>query len=162
MNSYRHGRTFSADQATRHSSMIATQTPATLLGFDYGTRKIGVAVGQSLTGTATPLTTLRQVRNQPDWNAIQDLITEWQPEALVVGLPFQMDDTPAEMNRKALRFARQLEGRFHLPVHMADERLTSREAWSRIGGKAIRDVGQIDAMAAKLILETWFSQGSEQ
>jgi putative Holliday junction resolvase len=127
----------------------------TLLGFDYGTRKIGVAVGQTFTGTATPLTTLHQVQNRPDWNTIGRLIKEWRPDALVVGLPFQMDDTPAEMNRKALRFARQLEGRFHLPVHMADERLTSREAWSRIGGKAIHDLGRIDAMAAKLILETW-------
>ena len=131
------------------------QEPATLLGFDYGTRKIGVAVGQSLTGTATPLTTLRLVQNRPDWESIRRLIEEWQPEALVVGLPFQMDDTPAEMNRKALRFARQLEGRFHLPVHMADERLTSREAWSRIGGRAMKDLESIDAMAAKLILETW-------
>jgi len=84
------------------------EKPATLLGFDYGTRKIGVAVGQSLTGTATPLTTLRLVQNHPDWESIRHLIEEWQPEALVVGLPFQMDDTPAEMNRKALRFARQL------------------------------------------------------
>lgn len=129
----------------------------TLLGFDYGTRKIGVAVGQTLTGTATPLTTLHLVQNRPDWNSIERLIDEWRPDALVVGLPFQMDDTPAEMNRKALRFARQLEGRFHLPVHMADERLTSREAWSRIGGKAIHDLTRIDAMAAKLILETWLS-----
>ena len=135
--------------------------PATLLGFDYGTRKIGVAVGQRITGTATPLTTLRQVKGKPDWAAIGRLIDEWRPDALVVGLPFEMDDSPAEVHDLALRFARQLEGRFHLPVHLADERLTSREAWSRLGGRAMDDLGSVDAMAAKLILETWLTEHAE-
>lgn len=129
----------------------------TLLGFDYGSRKIGVAIGQRLTGTANPLTTLRAVKNQPDWQRIGQLVEEWHPDALIVGLPIQMNGTDAEMAAPARRFARQLHGRFKLPVHMIDEKLTSREAWSRIGGKAIKDVAQIDAMAAKLILETWFS-----
>ena len=128
---------------------------ATLLGFDYGSHKIGVAVGQPLTGTATPLTTLQPVKNRPDWEAIARLIDEWRPDALVVGLPVKLDDTPSEMQDAARRFARQLEGRFHLPVHLADERLTSREAWSRLGGRAMKDITRIDAMAAKLILETW-------
>ncbi len=136
--------------------------PATLLGFDYGTRKIGIAVGQRVTGTATPLTTLRQVKGKPDWAAIGRLVDEWQPDALVVGLPFEMDDSPAEVHDLALRFARQLEGRFHLPVHLADERLTSREAWSRLGGRAMDDLGSVDAMAAKLILETWLTQYAEE
>jgi len=133
----------------------------TLLGFDYGTRKIGVAVGQSLTGTATPLTTLRLVKNQPDWRSIARLIQEWRPDALVVGLPEEGDGEPAEMNKQALRFARRLRGRFGLPVHLANEHLTSREAWSRIGGKAMKDVTRIDAMAAKLILETWFCKPAD-
>ena len=137
---------------------MTTATEQTLLGFDYGTRKIGVAVGQALTGTATPLTTLRLVKNKPDWEGIARLVEEWQPDALVVGLPFEMDDSPAEVHDQARRFARQLEGRFHLPVHLADERLTSREAWSRLGGRAMKDLGSIDAMAAKLILETWFNR----
>lgn len=127
----------------------------TLLGFDYGTRKIGVAVGQSLTGTATPLTTLHLVGNQPDWQSIERLIDEWKPDALVVGLPPGVEGEAAEMKLLAQRFARRLGGRFGLPVHMADEHLTSREAWSRIGGRAMKDVTRIDAMAAKLILETW-------
>ncbi len=130
---------------------------ATLLGFDYGTRKIGVAVGQQLTGTATPLTTLHLVNNKPDWQGIGCLIEEWQPDALVVGLPIGPEENETRMTTTARKFSRQLEGRFRLPVHLADERLTSREAWSRIGGIAIRDVTRIDAMAAKLILETWFS-----
>lgn len=130
---------------------------STLLGFDFGTCKIGVAVGNSITGTATPLTTLGRVKNQPDWTTISGLIQEWQPQTLIVGLPHQMDDTESEIAGRAKRFARQLQGRYQLPVHMADEKLTSREAWSRLGGIASRDVTQIDAMAAKLILETWFS-----
>ena len=130
---------------------------STLLGFDFGSCKIGVAVGNNITGTATPVNTLGKVKNQPDWNGISRLIQEWCPQALVVGLPHQLDDTESEMAGRAKRFARQLHGRFQLPVHMADEKLTSREAWSRIGGIANRDVTQIDAMAAKLILETWFS-----
>lgn len=129
----------------------------TLLGFDYGTSKIGVAVGQMLTRTATPLTTLLSVKSKPDWDRINQLIHEWQPEALVVGLPLKLDDSATEMTEPARKFARQLQGRYQLPVHMADERLSSREAWSRIGGKAVHNVRQIDAMAAKLILETWLS-----
>ncbi len=131
--------------------------PDTLLGFDYGTHKIGVAVGQELTGTATPLTVLGRVQNRPDWEGIARLIDEWQPHALVVGLPIGPDEKETPMTQAARKFARQLEGRFGLPVHLADERLTSREAWSRIGGIATRDVTRIDSMAAKLILETWFS-----
>ncbi len=137
---------------------VTTGTERLLLGFDYGTRKIGVAVGQVVTGTATPIATLHPVKNQPDWEAIARLIDQWRPDALVVGLPFEMDDTPAEIHDQARRFARRLEGRFHLPVHLADERLTSREAWSRLGGRAMKDLGRVDAMAAKLILETWLNR----
>ena len=128
----------------------------TLLGFDYGTRKIGIAVGQAVTGTATPLTTLTAVRDKPDWARIGALIAEWQPSALVVGHPFEMTDNEAEVAERAKRFARQLHGRYRLPVHLVDERLTSREAWTRLGRAAHRDPHRVDAMAAKLILETWF------
>jgi len=128
----------------------------TLLGFDYGTAKIGVAVGQTLTGTATPLETLRAVRNKPDWQNIERLIETWQPEALVVGLPFQMDDKEAENADRAKRFSRQLSGRFGLQVHLVDERLTSREACNQ-AGKHVKRIEQLDAIAATLILETWLS-----
>ena len=129
----------------------------TLLGFDYGPAKIGVAVGQTLTATASPLSTLRAVQDKPDWKAIKRLIEEWNPEALIVGLPFNMDDTEAEIAVRARRFARQLEGRFHLSVHMIDERLTSLEA-KRIAGGAVKNIEQLDAIAAQLILETWLSE----
>ncbi len=127
----------------------------TLLGFDYGTQKIGIAVGQTLTGTANPLTTLTCVQHKPDWDGIARVIAEWQPEALVVGLPMEMSDKEAEIAPRARKFARQLEGRFALPVHLADERLTSREAWRQLGRQAHRDVTRVDAVAAQLILETW-------
>ncbi|MET0044659.1 MAG: Holliday junction resolvase RuvX, partial [Candidatus Thiodiazotropha sp. 6PLUC3] len=74
----------------------------TLLGFDFGTRKIGVAVGQSLTGTATPLETLELVNHKPDWERIKQLIDEWQPQALVVGLPLDVDDSETDATQPAL------------------------------------------------------------
>jgi putative Holliday junction resolvase len=129
-----------------------------VLGFDYGTHKIGVAVGQSLTKTATPLLTLARVSGQPDWQRIAGLLAEWSPEALVVGHPYEMTDREAQNAAGAKRFARQLHGRFRLPVHMADERLTSREAWARLGDEAGKDPTKVDAFAAKLILETWLNE----
>ena len=129
----------------------------TLLGFDFGPRKIGVAVGQTITGSATPLTTLRSLRDRPDWERIERLVREWHPSAAVVGLPYNMDDTETEIAPRARRFARQLEGRFGLEVHLVDERLTSIEARRQLGkGATSREV--VDAMAAKLILETWLCE----
>lgn len=129
----------------------------TLLGFDYGTAKIGIAVGQTLTATATPLTTLRAINQKPNWDAISRLIEEWRPEALVVGLPLNMDDSDAQVADRARRFARQLEGRYRLPVHMADERLTSMEA-RRHFDRRPKNIEALDAVAAQLILETWLSE----
>ena len=133
----------------------------TLLGFDYGERRIGVAVGQTLTGTAQPLVTLRTIKQHPDWEAIGALIREWGPEALVVGLPFNMDDTEADPAPAARRFARQLEGRFRLKTYLVDERLTSLEAERMLAAGEGRSVGrggrEIDPLAARLILETWLS-----
>lgn len=135
---------------------MAQKAGATLLGFDYGTRKIGVAVGQSLTCTATPLETLRLVNQKPDWGRIGELIEEWRPEALIVGLPLDLDDSDTDASEPARRFSRQLEGRFNLKVYMADERFTSFEARERLGKNA-RRVEDYDAVAAKLILETWLN-----
>jgi len=136
----------------------------TLLGFDFGPRKIGVAVGQTVTRSATPLTTLRSRGERPDWPGIEALVREWQPSAAVVGLPFNMDDTEVDWSPRVHRFARQLEGRFGLPVHLIDERLTSIEARRELsarpgfkGGVGERDLA-IDALAAALILETWLAE----
>jgi putative Holliday junction resolvase len=127
------------------------------MGFDYGTRKIGVAVGQTVTGTASALETLLSVKNRPDWIRIDQLIKEWKPDALIVGLPLNLDDSSTDATEGALRFSRQLEGRYHLPVHLADERFTSAEARTRLGPRE-KEIERYDAVAAKLILETWLSE----
>jgi len=129
----------------------------TLLGFDFGPRKIGVAVGQTVTGSATPLRILRSRRDKPDWAGIEGLMREWSPSAAVVGLPFNMDDTEARTAPQARRFARQLQGRFGLEVHLVDERLTSIEARRQLG-RGAGSLEPVDAMAAKLILETWLGE----
>ncbi|QGU31975.1 Holliday junction resolvase RuvX [Thermochromatium tepidum] len=131
-----------------------------LLGFDFGPRKIGVAVGQTVTRSATPLITLRSRGERPDWMGIAALIRDWQPNALVVGLPFQMDDTEVAWSPRVYRFARQLEGRYRLPVHLVDERLTSREAHRQLADRDRRTprLEDVDALAAALILETWLCE----
>lgn len=136
-----------------------SNTNITLLGFDYGSKRIGVAVGQTLLQSATPLTSLLYSNHKPDWNGVTRLVAEWQPAELVVGLPFDLDDTESEVAGKAKRFARQLHGRYRLPVHMIDERLTSREAASILQTQDKSD-GRLDAMAAALILETWLRSSS--
>lgn len=134
---------------------------ATLLGFDFGPRKIGVAVGQRITGTARPLKTLRSRDDQPDWAGIASLVREWRPSALVLGLPLGPDDMPVDWAGQIHRFARQLRGRFGLPVHLIDERLTSVEARRQLRsrpGPRPSDHLLEDAVAAALILETWLSE----
>jgi len=134
---------------------------ATWIGLDFGVRRIGVAVGQSLTSSASPLTTLSARDGRPDWEVLSRLIQQWAAQGLIVGLPLNMDDTEAELVPRVRRFARQLEGRFHLPVHLVDERLTSLEAERYLDARRRRQ-GDVDAYAAKLILETWLSEHPTQ
>lgn len=130
----------------------------TLLGFDFGTRRIGVAVGQRVTGTSRALTTLTARDGQPDWTQVERLIATWQPDALVVGLPLQLDGTHSDITAAAARFARRLHGRFRLPVHLQDERLSSYAAEQLNPGPRTRD--DLDAAAARIILQDWLdSQG---
>lgn len=103
----------------------STEAPKLLLGFDYGTKQIGVAVGQMITRQARELCNLKAQDGIPRWEQIEALIKEWQPDALVVGLPLNMDGTPSDMCVRAEKFARRLNGRFNLPVHTHDERLTT-------------------------------------
>jgi putative Holliday junction resolvase len=135
-----------------------------VIGFDFGPQKIGVAVGQELTGTARPLYTLRAQDGQPDWNAINRIIETWRPNALIVGEPYNMDGSEQAMTLAARRFARRLNGRYHLPVYLVDERLSSREAQSRLRESAsiAKDRRQnIDAVAASLIVESWFEEARD-
>ena len=128
-----------------------------LLAFDFGEKRIGTAVGQSVTRTATPLETIPVRRMKPDWSAIDTLIDAWKPDALIVGLPLNMDGTEQRITAHARRFARRLHGRSGLPVHLADERLSTREAWTRLIESGSRRDGP-DAVAAQVILEGWFAE----
>ena len=131
----------------------------TVLAFDFGTKRIGVAVGESLIGLAHPLTDISGEETGPRFAAIAKVIEEWQPKHLVVGLPLSTDGTPHELTRRARRFAHQLEGRFGLPVSLVDERYTSVEAKAglRASGahRAIREK-KVDSAAAQIILQQYF------
>ena len=133
-----------------------------IMGFDYGTRKIGIAVGQLITKTANPIAIISARDGVPDWSEIEKLILEWQPTQFVIGLPLNMDETESEMSQRSLKFARRLTGRFNIPHHTIDERLTSREARSlheshssTRRGHADRSRDEIDDIAAQIILESW-------
>ena len=131
--------------------------PQTLLAFDPGHRHIGVAVGQTLTGTATPLATLPTRKSEPDWPALARLVESWEPQAMVVGLPLNMDGTEQDTTRLARRFRNELKVRFGVPVHFVDERLSTREARDRLAREG-RAGEEDDAVAAQVILEDWFAQ----
>jgi putative Holliday junction resolvase len=133
----------------------------TVLAFDFGERRIGVAVGECELRSASPLLTIDAEVNDTRWAAVAKLIAEWHPVALVVGLPLSPDGVPHDMTARAQRFARQLEGRYRLPVALQDERYTSAEADSRLrdegGVRDWRDRKQhLDALAAQLILKDYF------
>jgi putative holliday junction resolvase len=133
-----------------------------VLAFDFGTRRVGVAVGNTLVRAAQPLTTIAQEGADERFAAIGALIAEWRPQHLVVGLPVHADGTPHEMTMRSQRFARQLEGRFGLPVSLVDERYTTEEAEARLaacgrGGR--RGRAERDAIAAQLILQAYFDTG---
>lgn len=132
----------------------------TVLGFDFGEKRIGVATGQTITGSATPLTTLHSKNQKPDWESIEKLISEWSPDALIVGLPFYLDGTSSEMTQKAERFSRQLEGRFHLPVHLINESLSSFEAEQHLSKKTQHNKEEIDKIAAAIIVQSWLEQNT--
>jgi putative Holliday junction resolvase len=129
--------------------------PESLLGFDFGQQRIGVAVGQQVTGTATAICTLQSRDGKPDWDTISGLIKEWQPDTLVVGLPLHADGKESEISLAARKFARQLEGRYRLPVHTMNEYLSSQAA--RELQQQNRQAGKtgIDAVAARIILQNW-------
>jgi len=149
------GRAADAPVAARTAARVAA--PATFLAFDFGTRCTGVATGNALTRSATPLATLA-LEGDARFAAIARLIGEWRPDALVVGVPRHPDGAAHDNTRLAQRFARQLHGRFRLPVHEVDERYSTVEAESR-GGSGHR--AGIDATAAAVLLEQFLNGGGE-
>ncbi|MDX1569173.1 MAG: Holliday junction resolvase RuvX [Xanthomonadales bacterium] len=137
--------------------------PDTVLSFDFGLRRIGVAIGQSLTGTATALATIDNPADELNWTAITGLVEAWHPDAMVVGIPLTEAGEEQAITRAARSFAGKLADRYRLPVHHADERYTSVAAEARFrdqrraGQLRRRNRDKLDAVAAKLILEQWFA-----
>jgi len=135
------------------------ERPSTVIGFDYGSSWIGIAVGQTLTRQARPLGAVRA----GDWQAIEKIIEQWQPQRLIVGLPLNMRGEAQEMSKRAERFGRQLEGRFGIPTELADERLTTREAWTvAVETGEHRCKQEIDSLAAALITESWLRDHDQE
>ena len=156
------------DQAARTLNTVGTgrtvRTGRTVLAFDFGLQRIGVAVGEPELGTAHPLPGIAAQTQPGRLTAIEKLVKEWQPSLLVVGRPLGEDGAPHEMTRRAEKFARQLNGRFRLPVTLVDERYSSVEAESRVraayGARkavALARGKALDSQAAQLVLEQYFN-----
>ena len=139
---------------------MTSSSVKTIIGFDFGTKNIGVAVGQAITRTATALPQLKARDGIPDWNTVEALINEWQPDAVVVGIPLNMDGSESQMSLRARKFGKRLHGRFNLPFFEADERLSSFEAkdWAdKLGHSKHYGSNPVDGMAAQIILEGWMN-----
>jgi len=135
--------------------------PRTFLGFDYGLKNIGVAVGQDLTKTANPLSVIKARDGIPNWDDIQKLIDEWKPQVLIVGLPLNMDGSEQTMTKASRKFGNRLNGRFQIPVEWQDERLTTFEALEHLGIHSKLDAKQredVDRISAQLILQSWLNE----
>ena len=131
-----------------------------VLGFDFGTKKIGTAIGQLITKTATPLTTIYAKDGSPSWQEIDQLLKQWQPDALVVGTPLNMDGTEQPITLKVYSFIKKLKEKYNLPIFQVDERLTTAsvktDIFEKKGFKGLKKY-PIDNLAAKTILEDWFA-----
>ena len=134
-----------------------------ILAFDYGEKRIGVAVGQAVTGTANPIDALPAKSDEPDWQRVEALLNEWQPAFVVVGLPLNMDDTEQLLTKRAKKFANRIHGRFGIAVKLIDERLSSvaarEELFEQEGYRGLQK-HSIDSLAACHILETWFRENA--
>lgn len=133
----------------------------TIIAFDFGTKSIGAAIGQEVTGTARPLLSFKAKAGSPDWQQIEKVLKVWRPDLIIVGLPLNMDGTEQRVTAQARNFANRLHGRFGSPVEMHDERLSTVEARSHLfadGGYRALGKGRVDAASAVVILESWFEQ----
>lgn len=132
-----------------------------VMGIDYGLKRIGIATGQTITSSASPITTLNQIDGSPDWPALGQLIAQWRPQALIVGMPYHVDGTENEMTKIVAAFCLELEQRFALPVYTINEALSSYEAEAML--KKNTKIGkhnkhEIDKMAAAIIVQNWLNQ----
>jgi putative Holliday junction resolvase len=132
-----------------------------ILGFDFGYKKIGVAVGETLTVTASPLQTIRSINQSPDWQIISKLIKEWRPSGLVVGVSRQADGSDNPVTPRIIKFCNQLEGRYQLPVYKQDETLSTFEAKQMLFDDVSVNATKLwevqDQLAAQLILQSWLN-----
>jgi len=132
-----------------------------ILGFDFGMKYIGLATGQTITRTATPLTCIPATDGIPDWELIAKLIAEWKPNIIVVGLPLNMDDSSQLLTHCATKFANRMKDKFKLPVHLVDERLSTWEAKQRLGNKntklSNKELLKINAESAAVLVEQWLN-----
>jgi putative Holliday junction resolvase len=145
--------------APQESPRLNVTAPQTLLAFDFGLKRTGVAVGNTVTGGARPLTTIAEEENIKRFAAIEALVAEWKPERLLVGLPLALDGAETEISKRARRFGNQLHGRFGLPVEFVDERYSSAVAEDAMKpGRG--DKHKIDAAAAAVILQAWLDEHS--
>jgi len=136
-------------------------TPRTILGFDYGLKNIGVAVGQELTSTANPLTVIKARDGIPNWDEVHTLLNQWKPQLLIVGLPFNMDGTEQRMTAASRKFGNRLNGRFQIPVEWQDERLSTYEALEQLGIRSKLQANKradVDRISAQIILQSWLNQ----
>lgn len=128
------------------------------LGFDFGLKSIGIAIGQKITGTASPIGAIRATAGEPDWHQLDSIIDEWLPNVLVVGIPLDMEGKDLSVTPAARKFSEQLHQKYHLPVFEAEERLTTKEARATLfdekGFKGLTKAN-VDAMSAQIILESW-------
>jgi len=137
---------------------------ATVIAFDFGLKRTGVAVGNTVTGSASPETALFSTDEKPDWEGITRLVEEWKPVQLVVGMPTELDGTESPLSKRIVRFCNQLNGRYNLPVDQENEQFTSIEAAQRL--KQLRQSGrkkkvqkeEVDKLAAAIILENWMAR----
>lgn len=135
--------------------------PKTVIAFDFGTARIGVAVGQTATYTAQELTPVQAKDGIPNWEIIQKLISEWGADLLVVGLPLNMDDSAGDLSNRAKKFANRLREKFQLEVELMDERLSTFSAKGELLAQGVKlDPAKkpVDSIAARLILESWFNE----
>lgn len=140
----------------------------TVLGFDYGTRRIGTALGNRLTASARALEVIANYAGGPNWQRIDSLLRQWGPQALVVGLPLMLDGTEQSASRAAVKFAATLEQRYRLPVHLVDERHSSQEAAHRFaverarGSVRRKHAATLDSIAAAIIVESWLRESDQE
>jgi putative Holliday junction resolvase len=138
------------------------QKPTQAIAFDFGTKHIGVAIGQTITANAQGLTQLKANNGLPNWEEVDAIFQEWKPDIFVIGLPLNMDGSSSHMSQRAKKFSNRLADRYNIPCHLFDERLSSVEAREQLiqaqKNKEMKQQSEIDSLAAAVILRSWLTQ----